>query len=440
MSQSPEPARLPSVRERAATLRASNDSPRALADSISDGIEALNPEILAFVPEPPPGRRARLRLEAAAILERWPEAAARPALFGLGVGVKDIVRVGGLPTRAGSAVPPEVLAGPEAAVVRRLREAGALIAGKTVTAEFAYFEPGATRNPRNRGHTPGGSSSGSAAAVAAGMVPLAIGTQTVGSVIRPAAFCGVAGFKPSYGRIPTDGVLPYSPSVDHVGIFAADASGLALAAAALLDDWTPLEEQTAPPTLAVPVGPYLAQATPEALAVLERQVEVLRAAGCTILERPAFADIDAITERHRWIASAEFADEHARRFAEFGALYRPRTAQLVEAGGAITSARRAAGAASRLDLRAWLHRESEEAGFDGWVCPPATGPAPEGLTSTGDPAMNLPWTHAGLPAVTLPAGIASNGLPLGLQLCARFGEDERLLAWAESLEAALETT
>src|SRR5439155_19212153 len=166
---------------------------------------------------------------------------------------KDIMRVDGLPTTGGSRLPPEALAGPESACVTGLRQAGALILGKTVSTEFAYFGPGPTRNPHNPAHTPGGSSSGSAAGVAAGLCPLALGTQTVGSIIRPAAFCGVVGFKPSHNRISTAGVIPLSVSVDHIGIFAANVAGIALTASVLAQDWR-AERSARQPVLGVPEG------------------------------------------------------------------------------------------------------------------------------------------------------------------------------------------
>src|SRR5690606_16531226 len=178
-------------------------------------IDHIDPEVKAMLPES--DRLHRLRAEAALLREQSQTPDDYPPLFGALVGVKDVFHVDGFVTRAGSEVPPELFAGPEAAVVRLLREAGALIAGKTVTTEFAYMEPGPTRNPHNLEHTPGGSSSGSAAAVAAGMVNLAVGTQTIGSVIRPAAYCGIVGFKPTLNRIPTEGLVYFSPTIDHVG-------------------------------------------------------------------------------------------------------------------------------------------------------------------------------------------------------------------------------
>ena len=206
-------------------------------DTFCDRIDELDPEIHAFLPEP--DRRARLR---AAGVER-------PTFL---VAVKDIFRVDGFETRAGSALPAREFEGEEAACVTRLLDAGALVLGKTHTTEFAMLDPGPTRNPRNLAHTPGGSSSGSVAAIAAGMATLAIGSQTTGSVIRPAAYCGVVGFKPSFDRIPTAGMLHCSPSVDHVGLFTADVAAMESAAAVLLDGWRGEVRPGGKPVLGVP--------------------------------------------------------------------------------------------------------------------------------------------------------------------------------------------
>ena len=198
-------------------------------------IEQLDPDLRAFLPEA--DRWQRLRQEVAALDARTADSADRPALYGVAVGVKDCIRVDGLSTRAGSALPPELFDGPEASVVTAVRAAGAVILGKTAMDEFAYSEPAATRNPHNLEHTPGGSSSGSAAAVAAGLCPLALGTQTSRSVIGPAAFCGVVGYKPSFGRIEIDGVIPLAPSFDTVGMLTQDVAGMRLGASALIPDW-----------------------------------------------------------------------------------------------------------------------------------------------------------------------------------------------------------
>jgi Asp-tRNA(Asn)/Glu-tRNA(Gln) amidotransferase A subunit family amidase len=390
--------------------------------------------IRAMLPEP--GRRERLAAEVRALHERFPEPSNRPPLFGILVAVKDIIAVEGVPMRAGSALPPEAFDQTEATAVARLRDAGALILGKAVTTEFAYFDPGATANPHDPSRTPGGSSSGSAAAVAAGYASLALGSQTVGSVIRPAAFCGVVGFKPTYGRVSSEGMLAYSPSVDTMGWFTPDVAGARLAASVLLDGWddSPMIESL--PVIGVPEGAYLAQASADGLAAFEAALDRLAAEGFQVRRVALLNDITTLTERHRWLTTAEFHETHTERFARYGSLYRGISAELFDAGGPITAEQRRAGFEGRGELRERLHHAMDEHGIDVWASPAALGAAPVGLRSTGDPVMNLPWTHAGVPALTLPAGFI-DGMPAGLQLAARAGLDEALLAWAEGLEATL---
>ena len=250
----------------AAALRTGQTDLVGYINRLCDHIDAVEPQVQALVPEP--DRRARLLSEAQALLERYPDTNQRPPLFGIPFGVKDIYQADGFETRAGSQVPPAALVGPEADSVTLLRVNGALVLGKTVTTEFAFFEPGPTRNPHNLAHTPGGSSSGSAAAVAAGITPLTLGTQTIGSVIRPAAYCGVVGFKPTYNRISPEGLLFFSRSVDHVGLFTQDVIGMQLAASVLSKDWQSYSAG-GKPVLGIPEGPYLAQASAEALKAFE---------------------------------------------------------------------------------------------------------------------------------------------------------------------------
>ncbi|WP_274562296.1 amidase [Streptomyces spiramyceticus] len=397
-------------------------------------IDQLDEKIRAFVPEP--DRGGRLRAEAAAIEARWPDPAARPALYGIPVGIKDIVRVDGLATRAGSALPPEVLAGEEATVVGRLRRAGALVAGKTVTAEFAVLAPGPTRNPHNPEHTPGGSSSGSAAAVAAGMVPLAVGTQTVGSVIRPAAYCGVTGFKPTYGRIPMDGVIANAPSFDTLGLYASDVAGVALAAGAVCDGWHPVAAPSALPVLGVPEGPYLECAGAEALAAFDAQVQLLRAAGFDVRRVPVMADFEQIRAQLFTMNRYEVARTHADWFAAYGELYRPETVKAIHEGQEIGHEAYARAQREREEFRDRIAASMTAHGIDLWITPAATGPAPRGLETTGSSIMCLPWSNAGLPSLAVPAGW-SGSLPLGLQLVGAHGADEQLLAWARGVAAAV---
>src|SRR5688572_28358817 len=265
-------SRAPSLSQVAADLQQDRLHLSEFLSALCDRIEAREPELQALLPET--DRRERLLHDARELQERFPDCTARSPLFGIPVGVKDIFQVEGYATRAGSRLPPERFEGPEASCVTSLRQAGALILGKTVTTEFACFAPGPTRNPHRPTHTPSGSSSGSAAAVAAGYCPLALGSQTIGSVIRPAAFCGVVGFKPTFGGVPMDAVVPVAPSLDHVGFFTPDAAGLDLAASVLVPDWksAAIVGRGQRPIVAVPTGPYLAQASSEALAAFEQQV------------------------------------------------------------------------------------------------------------------------------------------------------------------------
>jgi Asp-tRNA(Asn)/Glu-tRNA(Gln) amidotransferase A subunit family amidase len=422
----------------AETAVALRSGQRDLTDALNaycDRIEAAEPTIAALLPDP--GRRPRLLREAQALLARFPEPADRPPLFGIPVGVKDIFRVDGFATKAGCRLPETLFEGPEAACVTRLKQAGALIVGKTVTTEFAYFEPGPTRNPHNPEHTPGGSSSGSAAGVAAGYFPLALGTQTIGSVIRPAAFCGVIGFKPSYDRIPTDGLLIFSKSADHVGFFTQDIAGLDLAASVLCDDWRPAALRDGLPVLGIPEGPYLEQASADGLAAFRAHAAQLEHAGVTVKRVPALEDIAAINQRHRRLTAAEAAQEHAEWFAAYRHLYRPKTVEVILTGQQVSAQEVADARAGQRALRDRLDALKAEAGIDLWLSPPAVGDAPVGIQTTGDPIMNLPWTHVGVPTLTLPAGRSSLGLPLGVQLSASFGQDEQLAAWAQKLAAAL---
>jgi Asp-tRNA(Asn)/Glu-tRNA(Gln) amidotransferase A subunit family amidase len=418
-------------------------------DDTCDRVDAVDAYIESLVAEPgrqPGTRRDRLHAEADELLEDFPDPGDRPPLFGVLIGVKDIFHATGFVTQAGTQVPPFVFGGDmddDAAAVTALRMAGALVLAKTVTTEFAYFEPGPTRNPHNLDHTPGGSSSGSAAAVAAGLCPLALGTQTVGSVIRPAAYCGIVGFKPTFDRIPSAGLIPFSPSADTVGLFTQSVADMALAASLVCHQWEDEAATTADrlPVLGVPDGPYLAQTEPDALAAFEAQLALLAAAGVEIRRVPALADIAQIDARHQAMIAAELAQVHARWFGRHSKHYRPRTAELIRFGQTITPTQLAAGRAGRKQLAAMMADTMGTAGIDLWICPAAPGPAPRGILSTGSPAMNLPWTHAGMPALTLPhfGPPAADALPLGLQLVAPVLEDETLLGLAQALSAKMAT-
>jgi Asp-tRNA(Asn)/Glu-tRNA(Gln) amidotransferase A subunit family amidase len=396
-------------------------------------------DLHAFVDEP--GRAERVGAEVDAIARRWPDPTHRPPLYGVLLGVKDVFRVDGLPTRAGSAVPAELLDGPEATAVTRLRTAGAVVAGKTVTTEFAYFAPGPTRNPHHPEHTPGGSSSGSAAAVAAGLVPLALGTQTVGSVIRPAAYCGCIGFKPTYGRVPCDGVIANAPTFDTVGLFAADLPLATAASAALVYGWAAVPAGDRP-VLGVPTGPYLDQADVGACGEFADQITALRAAGYQVREVAALDDIAQVNRRQAVVNLVELARSHEAWFDRYADSYRPQTAAAIREGRSIDAATYRAALDGVHAFRRTLPHLMVDAGIDIWICPSATGPAPRGLDTTGSPTMSVPWTQAGLPALSLPAGTVARepsgpALPVGLQCVGRPGADEQLLAHAAGITEAL---
>ena len=415
----------------------------ARVDELERRYAGREPSIHAFLPED--GRFDRLRREGAALRDQ-PERVG--PLFGLLFGVKDIFHVDGFETRAGSRVPPSALAGPQGDSVSRLKAAGALMVGKTVTTEFAYFTPGPTRNPHNRDHTPGGSSSGSAAAVAAGLCDFALGTQTIGSIIRPASFCGIVGLKPTFGRIPAQGIVACAPSFDHVGLLATDVSMATRVARVLYATWADPAGHKGPPytrssdagrpltgrlALGVPAGPYLDIVPPGTAAWFERVCRALADAGHDVRRVPVMSDFQEIRERHETILAGEAARVHAAWFREYEPLYGDKIASLVRRGQSVTDEQLDRARAGRRAFRDALQQQMIDAGIDAWICPSTLGPAPEGIDSTGDPVMNLPWTQAGLPAVGLPAG-AVDGLPIGLQVIGQWNADELLLAHAVSLE------
>lgn len=427
------PSSLPDLVE---ALQTSSTTVAEHLEAILDRVDALEPEILSLLPEE--GRAERLRAVAEA-LQRRLAGSDSPALLGAVVGIKDIFHVDGFPTRAGSTLPPEALGGRQASVVSGLVEKGTVVLGKTVSTEFAYFAPGPTRNPRNPAHTPGGSSSGSAAAVAAGLCDFALGSQTIGSVIRPASFCGIVGFKPTFGRVPIDGVIPLAPSLDHVGWFTPDLASARLVATHLVESWRDVAPAE-PSRLAIPAGPYMSRAGDTARHHVDLAIAAFSTAGLRIQTVAVMTDFDDIQARHQLILSAEAALVHQEWFKRYGERYHERTARLIEDGQKVEESDLVEARRGQGRLRDQLQAAMDRAKVDLWVAPSTIGPAPRGLGNTGDPVMNLPWTQAGMPALTLPIGVDADGLPLGLQVVGRAGDDERLLAWAAGLEALLHQT
>jgi len=416
-------------------LHSGTESVHDYLTELKERIDTIEPKIEALLAET--GRWERLAKRAETLGDRYPEPARRPPLYGVPIGVKDIFHVDGFQTRAGSQLPAAALTGSEAAVVTRLREVGGVVLGKTVTTEFAYFEPGPTHNPHDLDRTPGGSSSGSAAAVASGLCPAALGTQTIGSIIRPAAFCGIVGFKPTSGRFPTDGVIPLSETADTVGVFTQDTAGADLLASVLADQWRVRPQPTDDPTIGVPKGPYLEQASKTALTAFEEQLEDLAAAGYEIKRIKALDEIDTINTRHDRLVAAEAALAHEKWYETYREQYADSTRSLIESGCDTSVSELLEARHSCRETRTTLMSTMDNYGVDLCVAPAAPGPAPMGLDSTGAPVMNVPWTHAGVPTLTLPAGTTNDGLPLGLQIAGRFGADETLLQWSHDIASAL---
>ncbi len=495
-------------------------------ENLLDRIDRREKDVLSLVPdEEPAARRKRILQELERIEQQWPDKSSRPPLFGVVVGVKDLFHTKGFPTRGGSQLPAEAFNRPgapggiynrvtedrlnsgstmtsgrnmnhdsvthdtekdspnhcntildtvDASTVARLRAAGAILLGKTVSTEFAYFAPGPTRNPLNRAHTPGGSSSGSAAAVAAGFCHLALGTQTIGSISRPASFCGVTGFKPSYGRVSTEGVIPFSPAADHVGVIAPDVATASRAAAVIVEGWNAGQADTAQVavelseakraksaesgisavpsglrdlirteigTVLVPDDAYLQQAEDEGRAGLESAVERLIGLGVRVTRISIMDDIAAVNEAHQNMIAREFAEVHRFWLDEFAAMYHERSRRLVEKGTAVSNESYRSALAGRALLRERLDAALRRHGASLWIAPATVGEAPKGIDATGNPIMNLPWTYAGVPTVALPIyhlphGRGPTGLPLGVQLATPFGKDERLIYLASLIEGA----
>lgn len=360
---------------------------------------------------------------------------ARGALHGVPVGVKDIVATAALPTRMGSPAFDDHVPPADAACVTRLRDAGAYVFGKTVTTELAYMHPGRTRNPWHPSHTPGGSSQGSAAAVAAGHVPAALGTQTNGSVIRPAAYCGVVGFKPTLGAIPFDGVHLFSETLDTLGTFTrsvADAARLAgvLAAPGTIDAGRAVP--AAPRLAFLPSFPWTA-VDGTAAAALDAAAARLRAAGADVVPVALPDALHDAVGVHRTIMLAEAARNLAPLRRRADALLSATLRAALDEGARIGTAEAARAAAARRAMIAagsdWLVR------YDALLVPPAPAAAPQGLAGTGDPSCCTLASLLGAPAIVLPVARDAGGLPLGLQLVAAPGRDAAVLdvaAWCEA--------
>jgi aspartyl-tRNA(Asn)/glutamyl-tRNA(Gln) amidotransferase subunit A len=366
----------------------------------------------------------------------------RGPLHGIPLGIKDIVDVAGWPTLAGSPIRRGHVAQSDAEIVERLRNAGAIILGKTVTTEFASFDPPPTRNPWNLERTPGGSSSGSCAAVALGMCLGAIGSQTGGSITRPASFCGVCGCKPTYGRVSLEGIVPLAHSMDHPGPIARSVADLAVLLDAIArqdpsDTTLEMPARSEPPRLGLLEGFFHDQASPEVRDSVQRVVQTLRSRGAEVQPAALESDIADVYKRHRRVMAVEAAEYHRPWFPQRRAEYGRWIGALLDEGWNTTA----------IDYAEALRRQTEFqievlvalADADALILPATVTPAP-GLESTGDPRFNSLWSYGGLPTVCLPCSLSPDGLPLGFQLVGWPYSEGSLLAVAAWCEQCLNFT
>jgi aspartyl-tRNA(Asn)/glutamyl-tRNA(Gln) amidotransferase subunit A len=430
---------VPFLHEAVESIRAGGLSPIELVQQCLDNIERHESRVRAWVLIDRDGaRREAQRLRDEARQRRW-----RGPLHGIPIGIKDIIDVAGWPTAAGSRQWANRIATRDADVVVRLRNAGAIILGKTITTPYASFDVPPTRNPWDTKRTPGGSSSGSAAAVACGMCLGALGSQTGGSLTRPASYCGIAAYKPTYGSVSVNGVLPLAPSMDHVGPMAQSARDLAILLAVIdgssavnvaLSEVTAGRSEPTAPRLGRVRGLFEDLAEPAVLACMDMVSERFQAHGAAITEVVLPALFVDVLQRHRLVMAVEAAAYHEDRLRHLPEEYGPKITALLEEGLDYSAPEY---------VRARDHQKRLIAemiacfgGVDALLTPATTGPAPVADT-TGDPAFNSPWSYTGLPTVSLPAAWTPEGLPLAIQLVGKESSEGELLATAAWCEKSV---
>ena len=393
----------------------------------------VEPYIHAFVSEE--DRIHRIKREVETLRQKY-ASSSLPSLYGIPVGVKDLIHIDGLPTRAGSNLPPSELTGAEGGLIKKLRQKGAWFAGKTATEEFAYAGHLATRNPHHLDHTSGGSSAGSAASVAAGICPFAIGTQTLRSVIAPASFCGVVGFKPSYGRIPIDGVQLMCPSIDTFGLFTQDLNSMEFISEELITEWKPFEADRKP-VLGIPEGVYMTLLDDEAKETFHNQIKKLELAGFIVKTvampwEDSFIYGDAMLR----FVHGEMAQVHAPIFERNKDFYDANVREGILAGQTIEDEELELYRRGQIKLRDDLIDVQRTHGIDIWVSPAQAATAPLWGTRTGWTGMTAIWSYAGAPTITIPSANINN-LPLGFQCVGAYGQDEELIYWSKIVSQAL---
>ncbi len=422
-----------SIAEASEAIKRGEITPSELLESHLKRIERNEHDIQAWVTVDKDGARD----VAARLTKESEQGQIRGPLHGIPVGVKDIFYTAGLKTTMGSPIYSEFVPVKDSAVVSALREAGAVIVGKTETTDFACTDPAATRNPWNLQHTPGGSSSGSAAAVSSGMCPLALGSQTGGSIIRPAAFCGVVGMKPTYDILSREGVYPLAWSLDHVGFFVRSVRDASLVLGALTGNEMPSMETSLaePPRIGLLRGFFQDYADELVWEGFMDSVDELREAGAQVVETPLPDSFNVVHAAHRLIMSSEAASVHQDNFRSRLGDYRRKLRGLITSGllvptSAYLRAQRIRGLFIE-EVRRTLK------GLDCLITPSAPTPALHGLESTGDAAFNSPWSLTGFPSITVPSALTKDGLPLGVQLINLPYQEKALLRTALWCEEAL---
>jgi aspartyl-tRNA(Asn)/glutamyl-tRNA(Gln) amidotransferase subunit A len=429
--------------EAARAIRRRELSPVDLVDALIDRAGKVDARVQAWALLDHEGARAAARRAA----DEVARGVLRGPLHGVPFGAKDIFYSAGLRTEAGSRVMAGFVPSYDATSVARLKAAGAILLGKLHTTEFATYDPAPTRNPWNLACTPGGSSSGSAAAVAARMVPLALGSQTIGSAVRPASYCGLVGLKPTFGRISTRGVMPLSYTQDHVGLMARSVEDIALglqvtaghdpddpsSSRAPVPDYLTAISRRRPVRIGLVREEFFERATAEVVRVTSDAVDRLAGAGATVEDVKLPPSFRAVHAAAYLIPRSDTASIHAERFAEKAELYRPAIRGAIEIGMLIPGDLYV----RALRIRSQFRRELRPllARYDALLTPTTPAPAPEGMP-TGDPRFQIPWSLSGCPSITVPCGLSASGLPLGLQLVSDLFTEAPLLAaaaWCEDV-------
>jgi aspartyl-tRNA(Asn)/glutamyl-tRNA(Gln) amidotransferase subunit A len=422
--------------ELAGQLRSGGLSPVALVEQCLAQIDRLDDQLHAWVLVDRDGARAAARRAA----EDLSSGRDLGPLHGMPIGIKDIADVQGWPTLAGSRVRDTRPAERDSPVVAQLRAAGAILLGKTVTTEFACFDPPPTRNPWNLQRTPGGSSSGSAAAVAAGMCVAALGSQTGGSITRPASFCGVAGMKPTFGCVSLEGIVPVSPRLDHPGPLGRSAGDLAVLLKAMaLPGWqfAGATQFNAPPRIGWLQDFFVREAAPAVRNATQAAVERLRNAGAMIEPVRLPASFDRVHEMHLRIMAADAAQYHRPTFLAQPDRFGPNIAQLIRTGEKVSPAAYQEAVEHQQSFRRDL--QTLAAAYDGLLAPATVTPAPTPET-TGDPRFNSPWSFAGFPVASILCSLADDGLPCGLQFIGVPRSDLQIIELAQWCEKQLAFT